>query len=329
MMEENEADRLHRESIIIDGLNASYFFEDKVLERLKNGGITAVNATIAAWHKLSETTDLIADYYYLLDQHTDLIMAVHRVEDIEVAKKTKRVGFIFGFQDTAPIQDNERLLAVYHALGVKIIQLTYNHQNLVGGGCMIPEDKGLTHFGLKVIAEMNRLGILIDLSHCGPRTSMEAIEASQTPVAFTHANPVALADHPRNKTDEALKALAAKRGVVGAATLPAMLTGQKHATIDDYLAAIDYLVNLLGIDHVGLGPDFMEDMPEEILATALKGLSQSDKEKYFSTKEISGFESISECPKVTSELLARGYDVGQVRKIMGGNWLRLYGEVWQ
>jgi len=115
---------------------------------------------------------------------------------------------------------------------------------------------------------------------------------------------------------------------VGAATLPAMLTGQKHASLDDYLAAIDYLVNLLGIDHVGLGPDFMEDMPEEILASALKGLSTSEKEKYFSTKVIQGFESISECPRVTSELLSRGYGMGQVKKIMGGNWLRLYEEVW-
>lgn len=255
-------------------------------------------------------------------------MPVHRAEDIEVAKKTQRVGLIFGFQDTAPIQDNIRLLAVYHALGVRIIQLTYNHQNLVGGGCMILEDKGLTPFGLKAIAEINRLGILIDLSHCGTRTSIEAIEVSQAPVTFTHANPIAIADHPRNKTDEALKALSAKGGVVGAATLPAMLTGQKHATIDDYLATIDYLVDLLGIDHVGLGPDFMEDMPEEILASALKGLFKSEKEKYFSTKVISGFESISECPNVTSELLARGYDMGQAKKIMGGNWLRLYKDIW-
>ena len=95
------------------------------------------------------------------------------------------------------------------------VQLTYNHQNLVGGGCMIPEDKGLTPFGLKVIADMNRLGILIDLSHCGPRTTLEAIEVSRAPVAFTHANPITLAAHPRNKTDEALNALAAKGGVVG------------------------------------------------------------------------------------------------------------------
>lgn len=327
-MVENDVDRLHRDSIIIDGLNASYFFEEKVLERLKSGGITAVNATIAAWHTLSETISLIADYRYLLDQHADLIMPVHRVEDIEGAKKTQRVGLIFGFQDTAPIQDNERLLTIYHTLGVRIIQLTYNHENLVGCGCMLPEDKGLTAFGLKVIAEMNRLGILIDLSHCGPRTSLEAIDVSQKPVAFTHANPIALADHPRNKTDEALKALAAKGGVVGVATLPAMLTGQKHASLDDFLTAIDYLVNLLGIDHVGLGPDFMEDMPEEILASALKGLSSSEKEKYFSTKVIQGFESISKCPRVTSGLLALGYSMGQIKKIMGGNWLRLYEEVW-
>ncbi|MGD2126065.1 MAG: dipeptidase [Desulfobacteraceae bacterium] len=328
-MNQVKAAILHRESMIIDGLNASYFFEEEVLKRLKKGGITAVHATVAAWHILPETIHLIAGCFSLFERHADLIMPVHSVEDIERAKAKDRVGFILGFQDTNPIDDNPNLLAIYYALGVRIIQLTYNHRNRAGYGCMAPEDEGLTPFGRDLIVEMNRRGILIDLSHCGPRTTLEAIEASQSPVAFTHANAVALASHPRNKTDEALRTLAAREGVVGVVALPAMLTGQAQASLNDYLAAIDYLVNLIGVDHVGIGPDFMEEMPEEVIAPALRGISQADKEKLFGSKEVQGFESISDCPKVTEGLLTRGYNPEEVKKIMGGNWMRLYKQVWQ
>lgn len=327
-MSENDAARLHQESIIIDGLNASYFLDERVLQRLHQGGITAVNATIAAWHTLPETMGLIAECYHLLERHAALVMPVHNVADIETAKATDRVGFIAGFQDTAPIQDNPRLLAVYHALGVRVIQLTYNHQNLVGYGCMAPEDKGLTNFGRQVIAEMNRLGILVDVSHCGPRTTLEAIEASQKPIAITHANPYALCPHPRNKTDETLRALAAKGGVIGAVVFAPLLTCSPHATLEDYLATIDYLVNLIGVDHVALGPDFMEEMPAEIAARALRGLPPEAKQQFMSIPPTQGFESISACPNVTRGLLARGYGVEDVKKIVGGNWLRLYKEVW-
>ena len=154
-MDDKNASQLHKESIIVDGLNASYFLDERVLQRLHQGGVTAVNATIAAWHTLSETMDLIADCLHLFQQHADLIMPVRSLADIETAKATNRVGLILGFQGTDPIHDNSRLLAVYHALGVRIMQLTYNHQNLVGCGCMVAEDEGLTEFGREVIAEMN------------------------------------------------------------------------------------------------------------------------------------------------------------------------------
>jgi len=327
-MSENDAARLHRESIVIDGLNASYFLDARVPERLHRGGITAVNGTIAAWHDLSETMALIADCLHLFEQHADLITPVRSPEDIETAKATERVGLILGFQDTAPIEDNLRLLFVYHALGVRIIQLTYNHKNLVGYGCLVSEDRGLTGFGRQVIAEMNRLGILVDVSHCGPRTTLEAIEASQAPIAITHANPHTLCPHPRNKTDGALKALATKGGVVGAVVFPPMLTGSPRATLEDYLATIDYLVELVGVDHVGLGPDFMEEMPEEVAEQALRGMPPEVKQQFLNIPPTQGFESISACPNVTRGLLARGYAVEDVKKIMGGNWLRLYKEVW-
>jgi len=327
-MNKDQAHCIHDEAIVIDGLNASYFFNEVVLRRIRQGGVTAFNGTVAAWHSLPETMNLIADYYRLFEDRPDWIMQVRRVEDIHEAKVRGCAGMIFGFQDTNALNGNLRMLAVYHALGVRVIQLTYNDENAVGCGCMAPEDKGLTPFGREVVAEMNRLGMLVDLSHCGHKTTMDAIEASKRPVAFTHANPLALAKSPRNKRDEAFKTLAAKGGVAGVVLLPAWLTPHGQASLEDYLNAIDYLVTLMGIDHVGLGTDFMEEIPAEIKAAALKGISAENLQKYYGSTIVKGFESAAEFPRVTEGLLSRGYSPEDVKKIMGGNWLRLYEKVW-
>jgi membrane dipeptidase len=328
-MDKVQALRIHGETVIIDGLNASYLFNGAVLQRLRQGGITAFNGTVAAWHSLPETMNLIADFYRLFEERPDWIMQVRSAEDIRKAKVKGCTGMIFGFQDTKAIDGNLRMLAVYHALGVRIIQLTYNDENAVGCGCMTPADKGLTPFGRDVVAEMNRLGMLVDLSHCGYKTTMDGIEASKGPVAFTHANPLALAKSPRNKPDEAFKALAAKGGVAGVVRLPAWLTHHGQASVEDYLNAVDYLVDLIGIDHVGLGTDFMEEIPVEIMLESLKGISPENLEKYYSSTIVEGFESAAEFPRVTEGLLTRGYSTEEVKKIMGGNFLRLFEKVWR
>jgi membrane dipeptidase len=319
--------RFHSKNIVIDGLNASHFPNPLVLERLHKGGVTAVNATIAAWHDPGEAVNQIADIYRLFDEYGDLIMPAESVDDIRAAKRLELVGLILGFQGTAPIGDNLGLLEVYRRLGVRIIQLTYNFENRVGYGCQAPEDKGLTDFGREVVKEMNRLGILIDLSHCGPRTTLEAIKLSQKPVAITHANAASQFPHPRNKSDEAIKALAARDGVIGALSFPAMLTANPPATVDDYLDAVDYLVELAGVDHVGLGPDFMEEMLPETVAAVLGGLPPEVVKQLQSMPPVQGFASVADMPNVTRGLLKR-YGKKDTRKILGGNWLRLYGKVW-
>ncbi len=323
------ASQFHNDNIIIDGLNASNFFDPRIAGRLHSGGLTAVNATFAAWHTPHETINLIADMLLMLEQHSDKLMPARSVADIHKAKESNRVGFIIGFQGTDPLGDNLNMLRLYHALGVRIIQLTYNFRNLVGCGCQEKEDTGLSEFGKQVVAEMNRLGMLIDLSHCGVRTTQEAIELSQQPVAFTHANPFALVPMARNKSDEALKAVAAKGGVVGAVIFAPMLTGSPNASVDDYVKVIDYLVNLIGIDHVGLGPDFMEEMTKEVAMQALKGLPPQTLQQFSTIPPTQKFESISACANVTEALLKRGYSEQDTAKIMGGNWLRLYKEVWK
>lgn len=324
-----DAQQLHRDSIIIDGLNASWFLDDGVIERIHRGGTTAVNATIAAWHDPGETLDMIGQFYRQLDRHGQIAMQVRSAADIHAAKAAGKTGFILGFQDTNPTADRLYLLRAYYELGVRIIQLTYNFENRVGFGCQAPEDRGLTPFGRDVLAEMNRLGFLVDLSHCGPRTTLEAIERSEAPVAITHANAASQFPHPRNKSDEAIRACAARGGVIGALAFPAMLTQNLPATLDDYLDTIDYLVGLAGVDHVGIGPDFMEAMPREVAETVLAGLPLDVITFMQNIPPVQGFASAADLPNVTAGLLARGYSAADTQKIMGSNWLRLYGQVWK
>jgi membrane dipeptidase len=319
---------LHRDSIVIDGLNASWFLKAAALRRLQRGGVTAVNATLAAWHGRAETLDLIGGVYANLRHNADIATQVFSVDDITAAKAAGKVGVIFGFQDTSPIEGRLQQMEVYHRLGVRVMQLTYNSANPSGCGCQVAQDTGVTGFGRKVIAEMSRLGILLDLSHCGPRTTLEAIDAATGPVAITHANAAAWVPSTRNKSDEALRACAAKGGVIGAVAVPVMIACQMPAQLDDYLAGIEYLVNLVGIDHVALGPDFMEDMPTEVMEASVKDLPPAAVAAYAAMPPTVGFESVTEMPRVTAGLLASGWTEDEVRKIIGGNWLRLYGQVW-
>ena len=158
--------------------------------------------------------------------------------------------------------------------GVRVIQLCYMEANICGQGCLERFDAGVTNFGLEVIEEMNRLGILIDLSHVGHRTTMDTIEASQMPVAFTHANPYTMCDHPRNKPDESIKAVAAKGGVIGATIFPPFLPRGNDSTMDDFVAVVDYLAEMIGIDHVAVGTDFTQDQDVPFFDWLLTGRSK-------------------------------------------------------
>ncbi|MGE5603420.1 MAG: dipeptidase [Nitrososphaerales archaeon] len=327
-MNGTDAARLHADSIVIDGLNASHFLDERVLERLHRGGVTAVNATVAAWHSPVETLEMIAAVGEQIEAHADIVMQVRTVADIAAAKASKRVGLILGFQDVAPVGDDLRLLATYHRLGVRVVQLTYNFANRVGAGCLASEDGGLTPFGREAVREMNRLGILMDVSHCGAVTTLDAIAVSEKPIAITHANPRRFFDHPRNKSDEAIRAMACRGGVIGAVAFGAMLTRRLPATLDDYVAAIDDLVLLAGVDHVGLGPDFMEEMPDDVAAQVLKGTPPEILKQFQGLPPTQGFESVAAFANVTAALLNHGYQPDEVRRLIGGNWLRLYTQVW-
>ena len=206
----NEARSLYNEAYVVDGLNVSNWNSPAVFRSLVNGGVTAINATIATWEGTQETLDHIAHWRPRFVQHASEVLQVRSVSDIETAKCEGKTGVILGFQNASPIEGHLDRLALFHDLGVRIVQVTYHERNLLGNGCYERADCGLSNFGLDAVREMNRLGILIDLSHVGVRTTMETIEVSDEPVACTHANPKSYYDVPRNKAVDALKLIIEK-----------------------------------------------------------------------------------------------------------------------
>src|SRR5262245_1712866 len=211
---------LYQDAIVIDGLDTSRWGSEAVYRDLRDGGVTAINATIAIWDDFRSTLENVTNWLAWFERYAAFIRPVRSVADVHAAKRERRAGVILGWQNATPIENDLRRLALFHRLGVRIIQVTYNQRNLLGNGCYERVDEGLSHFGRAAVREMNRLGILIDLSHVGDRTVLDTIEHSEAPVAFTHANARSQHDHPRNKTDEAIKRLVEKGGVVGANAFP-------------------------------------------------------------------------------------------------------------
>ena len=319
---------LHKNSIVIDGLVVSNWSRE-VFADMRKGGLTAANCTCSVWEGIRGTLNNIAHWKCYFQTNKDLILQVKTSDDIYTAKKTNRTGIILGWQNTSGIEDHIDYLGIFKDLGVGIMQLTYNTQNLVGSGCYESHDSGLSDFGRDVVDEMNRLGILIDLSHVGAKTSDDAIRYSKKPVAYSHCLPSGLKDHPRNKTDEQLKFIADSGGFIGVTMFPPFLKNGANSTIDDYVEAIDYVVNLVGEDCIGFGTDFTQGHDDSFFQwiTHDKGSGR----KLVEFGEISnpvGLQTLGEYPNLTEAMLRAGWSENKVRKVMGENWLRLLREVW-
>ncbi len=318
---------LHGKIISIDGLIVSKFGK-AVFEDMRAGGLTAANCTCCVWENFAQTMLNIAQWKAWFREYPHLIAQVYRAEDILRVKEAGKTGIILGWQNTSAIEDRIEFLPLFHELGVRIIQLTYNTQNLVGSGCYESRDSGLSDFGHDVLAEMNRLGILCDLSHVGPKTSEDAIKASKQRVAYSHCLPAGLKAHPRNKTDEQLKFIAANNGFVGVTMFPPFLPKGTASTVEDFVAAIEYVINLCGEDQVGFGTDFTQDHGPEFFDWITRDKGNGRKLTEFG--EISnpeGLRFIRELPNLTDAMARRGWPEARIEKVMGRNWLRLLQEV--
>jgi len=278
------------------------------------GGGSAINATMAIHDNYHEAMDNVSAWIRRLDERSATLEQVTSTRDILHAKETGKTGVIFGWQNASPIENDLDRLALFHRLGVRVIQLTYNERNLLGNGCWERTDEGLSNFGVDAVREMDRLRILIDLSHVGDKTTLEAIELSERPVACTHANARSFFRHPRNKTNDALKLIAEKGGVVGATPWPPFLRRGFESTLEDYGDAIDDMVGRVGIDHVGIGTDYTQDQTKEWfdLVLSQQGTKPSPRRKDYpdTITHPRGIETPDRLSNVAGELAEAGIPPG-------------------
>jgi microsomal dipeptidase-like Zn-dependent dipeptidase len=303
-------------------------------EEWRKGGIGCVHVTLAIWENARETLSAIGEWNRLLEDNDDLIALATTADDIERIAGSGRTAVVYGFQDTSPFEDDIELFEIFYRLGLRIVQLTYNVQNRIASGCWEDDDHGVSRFfGRGAIKEMNRLGILIDVSHCGERTSFDAIEHSSRPIAVTHANPAEFVGSNielkrRNKSSALIKRLAERGGVIGLSMYPKIMRGGSNCTLNTFLDMLAWTIDLVGVDAVGIGTDYYNGWPESTIkwwragrwaresAVPIKGFSAWP----------SWFRSPMDFPKIIAGLQSRGLRDADVAKIAGGNWLRLFRE---
>lgn len=319
---------LHDDLTVIDGLIVSKWSR-AVFDDMRAGGVTAANCTCSIWEGIRGTMDNIAEWKRWFRENDDILLQVYTTDDIRRAKADGKTGIILGWQNITGIEDQIGYLSVFKELGVGIIQLAYNTQNMVGSGCYESEDGGLSDFGREAIAEMNRVGILVDLSHVGAKTSDDAIRESAKPVCYSHCCPQALREHPRNKTDEQLRFIADSGGFVGVTMFPPFLPRGADSSLDDYLDAIEHVINIAGEDSVGIGTDMTQDHDQAFFEwiTHDKGYARKLTD-FGEIKNPPGFQRLGEFPNLTAAMERRGWPEPRIRKVMGDNWVNLLDTVW-
>ena len=339
-----QARALHQRSIVIDGCS---FFLRGYSSRVVSGGLTAINFTVPDVYADAPTAFAAVREYYEVTRRDPKVVIARTVADIERCKADGRLAAILGTQNSRFLGTELSLVEMFARLGLRVVQLTYNERNFAGDGWMEPVDAGLSFFGRALIKELARCGIVLDLSHIGQRTIMEAIEASEQPVVVTHAGIRKFVDHPRTVSDEQLKAIAATGGVVGVTSFGSFnwRGGSQRPRLTDFLEAIEHAVSVAGIDHVGIGTDSVVEAggyPQKVRDhSAMTYAAYSEKQvehgrrfkevtKGFTTDEhLEGFSSMEHLPRVTQGLLDRGYKEEDVQKVLGANFLRVFRKVWK
>ena len=314
--------------LIFDGLIVANWGPE-VFRDMRRGGLTAANCTCCVWENFSETMRNIAAWHGWFRDYPERIVKARTVADIRRAREEGRTAIVLGFQNVSAFEDRLGYVELFKQLGVGIAQIAYNTQNLVGTGCYESRDGGLSDFGRDVVAEMNRVGIICDLSHVGPVTSEQVILASRKPCCYSHCLPSALKPHPRNKSDEQLRFIAGRGGFVGVTMFPPFLPKGPASTVDDYVAAIGYVIDLIGEDQVGIGTDFTQGHNPDFFRWITH--DKGDGRKLTEFGEVinpEGFRTIGEYPSLIRAMERAGWRTGRIEKVAGENWLRVLGEVW-
>jgi len=316
--------------LIIDGLQYSNWSEE-IFRQMRDGGVSAVHVTICYHEDFRETVANIAAWNRRFERHADLIVPGRSAADVRRAREDGRTAIIFGFQNCSPIEDDIGLVEVCHQLGARFMQLSYNNQSLLATGCYEDDDPGITRMGRQVIREMNRIGLVIDMSHSAERSTLEAIELSERPIAITHANPAFWHAALRNKSDTVLRALGESGGMLGFSLYPHHLAGGSDCALDDFCAMVGRCAELMGIERIGLGSDLCQDQPDSVVEWMRNGTWTRDTDFGEGSAAKPGFPAQPawfgdnrDFAGIAEGLRKAGFNDDDTARIMGRNWLDFF-----
>jgi membrane dipeptidase len=310
----------------------------EVVDDVRRSGLTAMKLTLGGFNSPFETTVAeISAVQRLIEGRPDVFTQVRRVDDIEAAKRARKLGIIFSFESAAALEDKVERINLFRALGVRVMQLSYNTPSPFGAGVMSPPDAGLTELGREAIARMNEVGVALDLSHANSATAAAAMEISTKPVLMTHGGCTAIHPHPRHKSDAELRALSEKGGVFGIYNLFYLAPSPRQPTLDDYMAHMTHALDICGDDHVGMGSDTSfgpldlspESRAEWAQVTAARraaGVAAPEEDGRLPYTE--GLNRPDRALVVADALLDRGYPPRVVEKVLGANFVRAFGDIW-
>lgn len=316
----------------IDNLQYANWSE-KIFRQMREGGVDAVHVTIAYHETFRETVANFEQWNHWFERHPDLICRARTGDDVRQAKRDGRTAIIFGFQNPSPIEDDIGLVEICHTLGARFMQLSYNNQSLLATGCYEAEDPGITRMGKQVIKEMNRVGLVIDMSHSADRSTLEAMEISTRPIAITHANPSFWHPALRNKSDDVLRALAASKGMLGFSMYPHHLKDKTACTLDSFCQMIARTADMMGAAQIGLGSDLCQDQPDSIVEWMRVGRWSKEIDYGEGSASDAGFPPMPawfqdnrDFGNIEQGLRAVGFSEAETAGIMGENWLRFYDD---
>ncbi|KZK84528.1 Membrane dipeptidase (Peptidase family M19) [Pseudovibrio sp. Ad13] len=314
----------------IDNLQYANWSE-KIFRQMRAGGLDAVHVTIAYHENFRETVLNFEQWNRWFEQYSDLIMPAYVAADIDVARETNRTAILFGFQNPSPIEDDIGLVEIVHRLGARFMQLTYNNQSLLATGCYEAEDTGLTRMGKQVVREMNRVGLVVDMSHSADRSTIEAADYSERPIAITHANPFDWAPALRNKKDDVIRAVVENGGMLGFSLYPHHLKDKSACTLESFCTMIARTAEKFGAQHLGVGSDLCQDQPDSIVEWMRMGRWTKETDYGEGSASAPGFlpmptwfESNKDFGNLERGLRTVGFNEEEIAGIMGRNWYCFY-----
>ena len=305
----------------------------KIFQQMRDGGVDAVHVTIAYHENFRETVANMERWNSFFERFPQLIFQGHNGDDVRLARETGRTAIFFGFQNPSPMEDDIRLLEILHSLGARFMQLTYNNQSLLASGCYETTDSGVTRMGREVIEEMNRIGLVVDMSHSAEHSTLEAMEISARPIVITHANPGFWEPALRNKSDAVLKGLGETGGMLGFSMYPHHLRGKGDCSLQNFCEMIADTAELMGVDHIGLGSDLCQDQPDAVVEWMRVGRWTRKIDYGEGSAASAGFPPMPDWfsdnrdfANIEQGLRDVGFSAADTAKIMGNNWLRFFDE---